>query len=201
MMHWHGPHLWSESTAAYLNKTWNKPRGWLHDAVRKAAEHQLMVDVHDEYRPEDWCQMVAFREAMRALEGGTTIAMTADVPSGLPRRAGIGIVKHRDEARQAIPSIQVNALFPHQLADICQEEDLWLHVDGAFGAWAAIARGWAASSASRPNTNPKAPSAAAHGTQRPGAITAGAIANGMPASRTRSARGVGWIIGEPAPAR
>lgn len=24
---------------------------WLHDAVRKAAEHQLMVDIHDEYRP------------------------------------------------------------------------------------------------------------------------------------------------------
>ena len=24
---------------------------WLHDAVRKAAEHELMVDVHDEYRP------------------------------------------------------------------------------------------------------------------------------------------------------
>jgi aromatic-L-amino-acid decarboxylase len=27
------------------------------------------------------------------------------------------------------------------LADICQEEDLWYHVDGAFGAWAAIAPG------------------------------------------------------------
>jgi glutamate/tyrosine decarboxylase-like PLP-dependent enzyme len=25
------------------------------------------------------------------------------------------------------------------LADICQEENLWFHVDGAFGAWAAIA--------------------------------------------------------------
>ena len=25
------------------------------------------------------------------------------------------------------------------LADICEREDLWLHVDGAFGAWAAIA--------------------------------------------------------------
>jgi alpha-glucosidase len=24
---------------------------WLHEAVRQAAEHQLMVDVHDEYRP------------------------------------------------------------------------------------------------------------------------------------------------------
>jgi aromatic-L-amino-acid decarboxylase len=27
------------------------------------------------------------------------------------------------------------------LADICQEEDLWLHVDGAFGAWAVLAPG------------------------------------------------------------
>ena len=24
---------------------------WLHDAIRKAADHELMVDVHDEYRP------------------------------------------------------------------------------------------------------------------------------------------------------
>ena len=24
---------------------------WLHDAVRKAAEHRLMVDIHDQYRP------------------------------------------------------------------------------------------------------------------------------------------------------
>ena len=31
----------------------------------------------------------------------------------------IGIVKQRDEAKQAIPSIHVNALFPHQLADLC----------------------------------------------------------------------------------
>ncbi len=33
----------------------------------------------------------------------------------------IGIVKQRDEAKKAAPSIQVNALFPHQLADLCAE--------------------------------------------------------------------------------
>jgi len=31
----------------------------------------------------------------------------------------VGIVKQRDEAKQAVPSIQVNALFPHQLAELC----------------------------------------------------------------------------------
>jgi dTDP-4-dehydrorhamnose reductase len=31
----------------------------------------------------------------------------------------IGIVKQRDEAKHAIPAIQVNALFPNQLAEIC----------------------------------------------------------------------------------
>jgi dTDP-4-dehydrorhamnose reductase len=34
----------------------------------------------------------------------------------------IGIVKQREEARAAIPSILVNALFPHQLADLCQTQ-------------------------------------------------------------------------------
>jgi dTDP-4-dehydrorhamnose reductase len=31
----------------------------------------------------------------------------------------VGIVKQRDEAKQAVPSIRVNALFPHQLAELC----------------------------------------------------------------------------------
>lgn len=34
----------------------------------------------------------------------------------------IGIVKQRDEARQAIPSISINALFPHRLAAACSDE-------------------------------------------------------------------------------
>jgi len=31
MMHWHGPHLWSELDADYLNATWNMPRGHFGD--------------------------------------------------------------------------------------------------------------------------------------------------------------------------
>lgn len=31
----------------------------------------------------------------------------------------VGIVKQRDEAKEAVPSIEVNALFPHQLAELC----------------------------------------------------------------------------------
>jgi dTDP-4-dehydrorhamnose reductase len=38
----------------------------------------------------------------------------------------VGIVKQRDEATQAILSIQVNALFPHQLADLCIERGIRL---------------------------------------------------------------------------
>ncbi len=36
----------------------------------------------------------------------------------------VGIVKQRDEAKQAVPSIQINALFPHQLANLCIERDI-----------------------------------------------------------------------------
>jgi dTDP-4-dehydrorhamnose reductase len=36
----------------------------------------------------------------------------------------VGIVKQRDEAKQAVLSIQVNALFPHQLADLCIERGI-----------------------------------------------------------------------------
>jgi len=35
----------------FVNVGPQKWTDWLHDAIRKAAEHELMVDVHDEYRP------------------------------------------------------------------------------------------------------------------------------------------------------
>ena len=36
----------------------------------------------------------------------------------------VGIVKQRDEAKQAVPSISINALFPHQLAGLCVERGI-----------------------------------------------------------------------------
>ena len=38
----------------------------------------------------------------------------------------IGIVKQRPAAKEAIPAIQVNALFPHQLAELCTTDDIRL---------------------------------------------------------------------------
>lgn len=35
----------------FVNTGSQKWTSWLHEAVRKAANHQLMVDIHDEYRP------------------------------------------------------------------------------------------------------------------------------------------------------
>jgi alpha-glucosidase len=38
----------------FVNVGTQKWTSWMHDAIRKAAAHQLMVDVHDEYRPTGW---------------------------------------------------------------------------------------------------------------------------------------------------
>ena len=38
----------------------------------------------------------------------------------------VGIVKQLDAAKQAIPSIRLNALFPHELAEACIRYDAWL---------------------------------------------------------------------------
>ena len=46
-------HSWGIKGVKYgfVNVGSQKWTTWMHEAVRKAAEHQLMVDVHDEYRP------------------------------------------------------------------------------------------------------------------------------------------------------
>lgn len=46
-------HLWGIAGVKYgfVHVGSQKWTGWLHEAVRKAAEHELMVNIHDEYRP------------------------------------------------------------------------------------------------------------------------------------------------------
>ena len=49
----------------------------------------------------------AFLEALRLLEKGTSITMTADVPPGPPRRAGLGIIKLAQKSGRSIIPVAV----------------------------------------------------------------------------------------------
>lgn len=48
MMHWHGPHIWSEVCAGYLNATWDKPRGYYGDFYFAIPEENILrvVDIN-----------------------------------------------------------------------------------------------------------------------------------------------------------
>lgn len=50
MMHWHGPHLYGELDAGYLNKTWDKPRGYFGDFYFQLPKdvYLRIVDVNGE---------------------------------------------------------------------------------------------------------------------------------------------------------
>ena len=73
--------------------------------------------------PEPWTQYGNVA-ADRAL-GGVDASQLATVEASLARVRPdavincIGIVKQRDEAKMAVPTIRVNSLFPHLLADLC----------------------------------------------------------------------------------
>ena len=58
---------------------------WLHDAVKKCADHHIMVDIHDEYRPTGWSRTypnlltqegVRGNEEMPDAEHNTTLPFT-----------------------------------------------------------------------------------------------------------------------------
>jgi len=76
----------------------------------------------------DACQQVKLTEKQAI--GGLVVQDTARLSEIIDQVKpdavvnAVGIVKQRDEAKQAVPSIQVNALFPHQLADLCTERGI-----------------------------------------------------------------------------
>jgi len=45
---------------------------WLHEAIRKAAQHQLMVDVHDEYRPTGYSRTYPNLMTVEGISGDET---------------------------------------------------------------------------------------------------------------------------------
>lgn len=54
MMHWHGPHLWSETSAMYLNSTIDKPRGYFGDHYFAIPDECFLriVDVNGKGLPD-----------------------------------------------------------------------------------------------------------------------------------------------------
>jgi dTDP-4-dehydrorhamnose reductase len=86
-------------------ETW----GTVHDNTRDYLQYNLL--------PEE--RLVG---KVDALDLETVSHVMGDIQPDCVVNA-IGLVKQRDEARQAIPSIQINALFPHQLAGLCRKMD------------------------------------------------------------------------------
>lgn len=54
MMHWHGPHLFGEADAAYLNLTIDKPRGYFGDLYFALPRHNVLriVDINGRAVPD-----------------------------------------------------------------------------------------------------------------------------------------------------
>ncbi|MBI5943847.1 MAG: SDR family oxidoreductase [Chloroflexi bacterium] len=84
-------------------EVWGAIRGEMHGFERYNFISQKQIIEH-----VDAQNLSTFRNALELVKPDAVIN-------------GIGIVKQRDEAKQAVPSIHVNALFPHQLADLCAD--------------------------------------------------------------------------------
>ncbi|MDP8243192.1 MAG: glycoside hydrolase family 97 N-terminal domain-containing protein [Candidatus Hinthialibacter antarcticus] len=56
----------------FVNVGSQKWTAWLHDAVRKAADHQLMVDIHDEYRPTGYSRTYPNLMTQEGIRGDET---------------------------------------------------------------------------------------------------------------------------------
>lgn len=94
---WHGQFMllapFSPSGLPVANMVARHGDGEVIGEALKSFDMELVRGGGAAGRRKDRGGLHAFREAMRLLEQGTTIAMTADVPPGPARTAGLGIVK------------------------------------------------------------------------------------------------------------
>ncbi len=65
MMHWHGPHLFSESSAAYLNRTWNRPRGIYGEYLFETPERVALVVLDVNSRPLAGARVRLYQRGVR----------------------------------------------------------------------------------------------------------------------------------------
>lgn len=66
----------------FVNVGSQKWTTWLHDAVRKAADNQLLVDIHDEYRPTGYSRTypnLMTQEGVRGDEAGPPASQTLTI--------------------------------------------------------------------------------------------------------------------------
>ena len=65
MMHWHGPNLWSEIHAGYLNETWDKPRGYFGDYYFAIPEQVVLRALDMNGRPLAGATVEVFQRGVR----------------------------------------------------------------------------------------------------------------------------------------
>jgi dTDP-4-dehydrorhamnose reductase len=92
-----------------------------HEAVRVLAPDFEVWGAcrHPEALPDLGVPADRLLGGLDAADGDSAYALLGHVRPDVVLNA-VGIVKQRDDAKAAIPSIQVNSLWPHMLADACE---------------------------------------------------------------------------------
>jgi len=87
---------------------------WLHDAVRKAAAHQLMVDIHDEYRPTGYSRTYPNLLTQEGIAGDETSPTNTNTLAILFSRLLCGAADNT--VCYYAPRVDQNATHAYQLA-------------------------------------------------------------------------------------
>ena len=140
---------------------------WLHDAVRQCADHHIMVDIHDEYRPTGWSRTypnlmtqegIGGNEEMPDAEHNTILPFTRFLcgPADYTPCYFNGRVKNTKAHQLAMPVVYyspVTFLYWYDLPNAYKGErelDFWKHcptvwdeskaLEGEIGAYVVQAR-------------------------------------------------------------
>ena len=117
---------------------------WLHQAVRKCADHHIMVDIHDEYRPTGWSRTypnlmtqegIGGNEEMPDAEHNTILPFTRFLcgPADYTPCYFNGRVKNTKAHQLAMPVVYyspITFLYWYDLPNVYkgeQELDFWKH--------------------------------------------------------------------------